>query len=162
VTVRAYLWTQTGSGGYAATLVGTMSVRGAAWTTYSIDLATPQALVRGQTYAIGFVCNDTAWIPWNASSSSTPTDTVWGTGLGYGYGSAATSGSRDLPAGTRTYAQAGPSFSVSVELPDLDGDGFDVLDDCDDASATTYPGAPDSRSSRPPRSQRARAGVTAG
>ncbi len=142
-TVDVYLWTRAAGGGYTATSLGTLSFVGASWSTYTLNLATPRSLVAGQTYGVGFVSNDVAWIPWESSSSYPVDDTVWGTGLGFGYGAASTSGSRDLASSTRLYAYGGPSFSMTVALADLDADGFDVLDDCDDTDADVYPGAPE-------------------
>ncbi len=142
-TVDVYLWTRVAAGSYTATSLGTLSFVGASWLTYTLELATPRSLVSGQIYGIGFVSNDVAWIPWSTSSRDPVVDTVWGTGLGFSYGAAATSGSRDLASSTRLYAYGGPSFSITVALADLDADGFDVLDDCDDTDAAVYPAAPE-------------------
>ncbi len=144
-TVTAYLWTRTSSGSWTATSLGNISVTSTTPARFRSTLATPQTLTAGQTYGIGFSSSEGVWTQgyWTGSGTSGPSTVAWGTALGCDIDFVGAS-SRNLTSSDVSYlARPGHYMDMVIDYPDGDGDGADMIDDCDDDDATVSPDLPE-------------------
>ncbi len=140
-TVTAYVWTRTAAGAWTATSLGNLSITNTTPGRTRMRLTTPFTLTAGQTYGIGFSSDESVYTQgyWSGSGTSGPSSVDWGTSLGCDLDFIYTT-SRNLAAGDVSYqSRPGHYMEMFIDYPDADGDGADMIDDCDDADATVSP-----------------------
>lgn len=133
--ISVMLWSRVGAGAWGhATSLGTVTLVNGRDTFYpTATLNTP--LARFTTYAIGYCSYDEVNYYYNNSTSSIA-DPSWGTMDGYStYPISSSTPATSLSNGRGVY------MTITVEASDSDGDGFDALDDCDDADGDVNPDA---------------------